>query len=106
MQITSILRRAAQVNPTGIATICKDRQQSWSQMLARVEKLAGALQALGMGPGDRVALLSLNSDRFIEYYFEARQLWGRWLPARFFPFPRSFSFARHNVHAVFIPGIR
>ena len=55
MQITSILRRAAQVNPNGIATICKDRQQSWSQMLTRVEKLAGALQGLGMRPGDRIA---------------------------------------------------
>jgi len=74
MQLTSILRRAAQVNPNGIATICKDRQKSWSQMLARVAKLAGALQALGMEPGDRVALLSLNSDRFIEYYFAT--VWG------------------------------
>lgn len=88
MQLTSILRRAAQVNPNGIATICKDRRHSWSQMLARVEKLAGALQALGMGPGDRVALLSLNSDRYIEYYFAV--VWGggammplnvRWSPA-------------------------
>lgn len=88
MQITSILRRAAQVNPNGIATICKDRRQTWSQLLARVEKLAGALQGLGMGPGDRVALLSLNSDRYIEYFFAV--VWGggammplnvRWSPA-------------------------
>lgn len=92
MQITSILRRAAQVNPNGIATICAtssgERQQSWSQFLARVEKLAGALRDLGMGPGDRVAILSLNSDRYIEYYFAT--VWGggammplnvRWAPA-------------------------
>ncbi len=88
MQLTSILRRAAQVNPNGIATICKDRSQSWAQLLVRVEKLAGALQGLGMGPGDRVAILSLNSDRYIEYYFAT--LWGggaimplnvRWSPA-------------------------
>ncbi|GHF60846.1 long-chain-fatty-acid--CoA ligase [Seohaeicola zhoushanensis] len=88
MQITSILRRAAQVNPTGIATIFKDRQRSWPQTLERVQRLAGALQKLGMKPGDRVALLSLNSDRFIEYYFAVP--WGggammpmniRWSPA-------------------------
>ena len=88
MQLTSILRRAAQVNPNGAATICKDRQHSWSQTLARVEKLAGALQDLGMGAGDRVALLSLNSDRYIEYYYAV--VWGggammplnvRWSPA-------------------------
>jgi acyl-CoA synthetase (AMP-forming)/AMP-acid ligase II len=88
MQITSILRRAAQVNPDGIATITNDRRQSWSKMQARVAKLAGALQVLGMGPGDRVALLSLNSDRYIEYFFAT--VWGggammplnvRWSPA-------------------------
>ena len=88
MQITSMIRRAAQINPKGIATICKDRQQTWAQMLTRVAKLAGALQALGMQPGDRVALLSLNSDRYLEYYFAV--VWGggammpmnvRWAPA-------------------------
>ncbi len=74
MQITSMIRRAAQINPNGIATIFQDRQQSWRQMLERVARLAGALQKLGMQPGDRVALLSLNSDRFIEYYFAV--VWG------------------------------
>ena len=74
MQITSMLRRAAQINPNGVATIFENRQNSWSQMLDRVARLAGALQELGMKPGDRVALLSLNSDRFIEYYFAT--VWG------------------------------
>lgn len=74
MQISAMLRRAAQINPNGVATIFQDRQQSWSQMLDRVARLAGALQALGMKPGDRVALLSLNSDRFIEYFFAV--VWG------------------------------
>ncbi|QBF31037.1 long-chain-fatty-acid--CoA ligase [Thalassococcus sp. S3] len=87
MQITSVLRRAAQVNPQGAATIFKDRQQSWLNLLDRVARLAGALQHVGMKPGDRVALLSLNSDRFIEYFFAT--VWGggammpmniRWAP--------------------------
>jgi acyl-CoA synthetase (AMP-forming)/AMP-acid ligase II len=80
MQITSILRRAAQINPNGIATIYQDRQQSWSQMLDRVAKLAGALQTLGVKPGDRVALLSLNSDRYIEYYFATVWAGGAMMP--------------------------
>ena len=74
MQITSMIRRAAQINPHGIATIFEDRQQSWIQMQDRVARLAGALQNLGMKSVDRVGLLSLNSDRFIEYYFAA--VWG------------------------------
>ncbi|MHA6265034.1 long-chain-fatty-acid--CoA ligase [Arenibacterium sp. CAU 1754] len=88
MQITAILRRAAQVNPTGTATIFKDRQHNWLQLMDRVAHLAGAFQKLGMKPGDRVALLSLNSDRYIEYFFAS--VWGggammpmniRWSPA-------------------------
>lgn len=88
MQMTAILRRAAQINPKGAATIFKDRSQTWPEILARVARLAGALQGLGMKPGDRVALLSLNSDRYIEFFFAT--LWGggammpmntRWAPA-------------------------
>jgi acyl-CoA synthetase (AMP-forming)/AMP-acid ligase II len=80
MQISSIIRRAAQVNPNGIATIFEDRQQSWSQMLDRVARLAGALQSLGLKAGDRVALLSLNSDRYIEYYFATVWAGGAMMP--------------------------
>ena len=50
MQITSILRRAAQINPDGIATIFQERQQSWSQMADRVARLAGALQGILTNP--------------------------------------------------------
>jgi acyl-CoA synthetase (AMP-forming)/AMP-acid ligase II len=80
MQITSIIRRAAQTNPNGIATIFEDRQQSWSQMLDRVARLAGALRNLGVRAGDRVALLSLNSDRYIEYYFATVWAGGAMMP--------------------------
>ncbi|MEP4195345.1 MAG: long-chain-fatty-acid--CoA ligase [Aliishimia sp.] len=74
MQITTALRRAAQINPRGIATVFQDRKNTWSDTQTRVSKLAGALQNAGMKPGDRVALLSLNSDRFIEYFFAT--VWG------------------------------
>ncbi|MFK7754552.1 MAG: long-chain fatty acid--CoA ligase [Sedimentitalea sp.] len=80
MQITSVLRRAAQVAPNTTATICKDRQHSWSQLLERVQKLAGAFQSLGVGPGDRIALLSLNSDRYIEYFFASVWSGGAMMP--------------------------
>jgi acyl-CoA synthetase (AMP-forming)/AMP-acid ligase II len=87
MQLTSIIKRAAQVNPKGIATICQGRQQTWPQFVARVAKFAGALQRAGMKEGDRVAMLSMNSDRYIEYIFAV--VWGggvvmpmnlRWAP--------------------------
>ncbi len=69
MQITQGLRRALQVNSDGLATICGERQQNWKQFAERVARMAGALRALGLEDGDRVAILALNSDRYLEYYF-------------------------------------
>ncbi len=88
MQLTSVIRRAAQTNPKGLATVFQSRDQTWRQFVTRVAKLAGALQKLGMEDGDRVAILSLNSDRYIEFLFAV--MWGggvimpmnlRWSPA-------------------------
>ena len=50
-------------------TIHGGRQQTVSQFVDRVARLAGALQSLGLAEGDRVAMLALNSDRYLEYSF-------------------------------------
>ncbi|REM69598.1 fatty-acid--CoA ligase, partial [Mycobacterium tuberculosis] len=43
------------------------RARTFRDFAERVARLAGALQRLGMQAGDRVAMLSLNSDRYLEY---------------------------------------
>lgn len=67
--ISQGLSRAAQINPKGTATVCEDRSRSWTEVLDRVKRLAGGLQALGMRKGDRVAILSMNSDRYFHLYY-------------------------------------
>ncbi len=67
MHITQSLRRALQINPTGIATIDGEQQQTWAAFGERVAKLAGGLkQSLQLNEGDRVAVLSLNSAKYLE----------------------------------------
>ncbi len=68
MYLTQGLHRAVQQNPEGIATIFGDRARTFAEQVDRVARLAGALRGLGVEPGDRVAYLGLNSDRFVEYY--------------------------------------
>lgn len=67
MYLTQALHRAAQLHPDRIAVRYGDRQSTFRQFIDRVARLAGVLQTLGMQTGDRVAILSLNSDRYLEY---------------------------------------
>jgi len=69
MFITQTLRRAVQIKAKGTATIFGERRQTWEQFEGRVARLAGALQALGVGREERVAILALNSDRYVEYFY-------------------------------------
>ncbi len=39
------------------------------KMVARINRLAGALKKLGVKPGDRVATLAWNNDRHLELYY-------------------------------------
>lgn len=67
MNMTQPLHRALSLHPDAVVTIFRDRRRSYRQLVDRVARLAGALQQLGMQPGDRVGMLGLNSDWYFEY---------------------------------------
>lgn len=66
MNLTQALHRNAKNHPHGIATICGERQQSYSQLHDRVARLAAGLHSIGVSQGDRVGILALNSDFYLE----------------------------------------
>jgi long-chain acyl-CoA synthetase len=66
MQVTHTLKRARQVAGHKPATICGPRTRTWLEVYDRVTRLAAALRSLGAKPGDRIAILALNSDCYIE----------------------------------------
>lgn len=67
MYMTQSLHRAMQQHPDRIAVKFGGRQRTFREFADRVARLAGALQNVGMQVGGRVAMLSLNSDRYLEY---------------------------------------
>ena len=67
--LTQSVHRNAQIRGNRIATECAGRKHTWSEFKDRIARFAGGLKALGVQEGDRVAILSLNSDRYFEYYF-------------------------------------
>ncbi|UVM07370.1 long-chain fatty acid--CoA ligase [Pseudomonas laurylsulfatiphila] len=74
MYLTQGLHRVLQQRPHAVATVFRDRRRTYAELAERVARLAGALQQLGMQTGDRVGLLGLNSDRFLEYFLAT--WWG------------------------------
>lgn len=67
MYLTQGLHRSVQQTPDAVMTVFGGRKRTFREVADRVARLAGALRGLGVGDGDRVAMLSLNSDRYHEY---------------------------------------
>jgi acyl-CoA synthetase (AMP-forming)/AMP-acid ligase II len=88
MHLTQSLHRNAQQDPDGVATVFGDRVTTWSESIERIGRLAAGLAQLGVRPGDRIGILSLNSDRYHEILLATWWLGGvvnpvniRWSPA-------------------------
>ncbi|QLY30580.1 acyl-CoA synthetase [Nocardia huaxiensis] len=69
MYLTQGLHRAVQQSPDRVAVIHGTRSRTFTELHDRVARFAGALRELGVREGDRVAIASLNSDRYHEYFF-------------------------------------
>jgi long-chain acyl-CoA synthetase len=69
MQATQMLMQAHMLSGGGVATISGGRTRTWGEIAQRVPRMAGAFQALGLQRGDLVAVLSMNSDTYLELFF-------------------------------------
>ena len=66
MYLTAGLHRSLQKHPDKTATVTGARRQTFRQLADRVAHTAGALQSLGLQPGERLSVLAHNSDRMME----------------------------------------
>jgi acyl-CoA synthetase (AMP-forming)/AMP-acid ligase II len=53
------------------------------EMAARVDRLANALQGLGVGAGSRVAIMSTNSPEYVEVYYATAKLGACFVPLNY-----------------------
>lgn len=68
MYLTQNLRRGMQQTPEGLISIFEGRRRTFAECGDRVARYAGAMQELGLQAGDRISMLALNSDVYLEYY--------------------------------------
>ncbi len=67
--IGGFLTKRASLTPKKEALVIGDTRLDWNQLNRRSNRLAAAMTGLGVGRGDRVALLALNEVEFFDLYF-------------------------------------
>jgi long-chain acyl-CoA synthetase len=74
LRTADFVRHWAKETPDHPALRWGDQQLTYRQLDERSSRVAGALAADGVGPGDRVAFLDKNSPEQVELYFGAAKL--------------------------------
>jgi acyl-CoA synthetase (AMP-forming)/AMP-acid ligase II len=83
LSITKILSRAARMSPNSAALRFENRTLTWSEYEQRCTKLGGALADLGIAAGDRVAVISKNTDKLAELFFGPSYIGAVYAPINF-----------------------
>ena len=83
MNTAEFLLIASSTVPERTAMACEGRTRTFAEMQERVNRLANALQALGVGQGDKVAVMALNSMEYVECYYATAKLGGVFVPLNY-----------------------
>ena len=74
MNTSEFLSIACAIVPDRTALVFNDIRFTFDQFQTRVNQLADSLASMGIGQGDRIAVMQVNSHMIIEIYFAAAQL--------------------------------
>ena len=83
MNILECLTIASAIVPDRTAIFFDDRRFSYEELQERSNRLANGLAGLGIGSGDRVAVLQVNCSQMVEAFFAAARLDAVFLPISF-----------------------
>lgn len=83
MDIRDSFRLAARKFPNRECVILRHRRLTYAEMLGRVNRLAAALQRMGVAKGDRVGFLQVNSVEFVECLYACVQIGAVLVPLNY-----------------------
>ena len=83
MNTSEFLTIAGAIVPDRPAVIFDGQIITFEGLAERVNRLANALSEMGVGPGDRVATMQVNTNQCIEAYFASAQLDAIYVPINF-----------------------
>ena len=83
MNVSEFLGISAAIVPDRTALVFEGKRTSFEELQSRVTRLATALQSLGVGEGDRVGVVQVNTDAVVETCFAAARMDGVFVPLNF-----------------------
>lgn len=83
INVGSFLSKRAMLSPNKEAMVYGDNRYTFTDLNLRSNRLASAVQSLGVGHGDRVAVLALNCPEYLDIYFGLGKIGAIMVPLNF-----------------------
>jgi len=85
--------------PDRTAIVFEGRRYSFAELAQQANRLANALQGLGVGRGERVAILEVNCNQYVEAYYAVAKLGAIFVPLNFRAKAEELSYMLQNAEA-------
>jgi acyl-CoA synthetase (AMP-forming)/AMP-acid ligase II len=83
MNTAEFLMIASSVVPDRTAMVCQENTRTFAELQERANRLANALQAMGVGKGDKISVMALNSTEYVEIYYAGAKLGAVFVPLNY-----------------------
>jgi acyl-CoA synthetase (AMP-forming)/AMP-acid ligase II len=100
MNLGRLLTQTARRLPDSPGLIWRERTWSWRELDARVDRLAAALRAEGIAPGERVLVHSRNSNQMFESLWACWKIGAAWVPTNVRLTPPEAAYLASNAGCV------
>ena len=90
--VNDFLRRATTLYGPSEAVVDGDNRFTWSEFGDRVQRHANALLSIGIGKGDRVAVIAPNSHQFLETFYATAAIGAVVVPINYRLIPADFEY--------------
>jgi long-chain acyl-CoA synthetase len=99
LNLASLLEHQARLTPDRLAVVLRPFTFTYAQLDALASRVAAGLRALGLGPGDHIALSCPNTPHFPIAYYGILKLGGVVVPLNVLLKPREIAYHLRNSDA-------
>ena len=99
MNTTDFLNIANAICPGRDSIVFEGKRWTYAQINERVNRLANAMTELGAGKGDRVGMLQVNCNQYVEAYYASAKLGAIFVPLNFRAKADELSYMIANAEA-------